>query len=143
MISKHEILKMVQAIHRHDRGLPARRLIYPAREWGIGVVLTVLLLVAACVGTGYTYLSLNNIENTIATPAVQTVRYDTTTADRARELYQARTATFDTVTETSVISPPVPEVATSSTSSTESLVEPVPVATSTEPIAPTGTPVAS
>jgi len=95
MINKHDILNMVRAVYRHDRGLPPRRLIYPAREWGIGVVVTAVLLLGTCVMAGVTYLSLNSLEEWIETPVVETVQYDTAAADRVRELYATRAARYN------------------------------------------------
>mgnify|MGYP007077399587 CR=1 FL=1 len=94
MITKRDILNMVQAVYRHDRGLPSRRLIYPAREWGLGVLLTVVLVVVVCIVAGRTYLTLDQIQDRLDPPVVQTVRYDVATAERTRELFTERTNTY-------------------------------------------------
>lgn len=92
MIQKRDILKMIKAVHRHSHGRQNRRLIYPAREWGIGLLLAAVGLVVGVVYGAYTYNTYNMIEETLEEPQVKTVRYQATQVERALEIYDARQA---------------------------------------------------
>ncbi|MAZ29757.1 hypothetical protein CL655_00530 [bacterium] len=97
MIKKADILKMVKNVYRHSRGLPPRRLVYPAREWGIGVITCGVLAGVVLIASGQVYVRLNNIENTIAPAAVSTVRYQQNTVDRSLDLYIDRALQFERI----------------------------------------------
>jgi len=90
MIKKRDILKMVQAVHRQNQGGRNRRLIYPAREWGIGLFITAVLFVAGIAYAVYTFNTYNMIEDTIDPPVVETVRYQAAAVERALETYNSR-----------------------------------------------------
>lgn len=85
MITKSDILKMVRVVHRHSQGLPPRRMIYPAREWGRGLVAAVLLSMIAFVASIYLYVQLSTLETRLDPPVVETVRYRENTVARALE----------------------------------------------------------
>jgi len=60
-------------------------MIYPAREWGRGVVAAALLLVIVFVASSYLYVQLSTMETRLDPPVVETVRYRDTTVERALE----------------------------------------------------------
>jgi hypothetical protein len=123
MISKADILKMVKDVYRQGQGGPRRRLIYPAREWGIGVFLTALCFVVVSVASGVVYLRLNSIEDTIVPVAVSTVRYQEADVQSALAAYEERGVQFEMFSP-SVL--PAPPAATSSATSTPPLPPPPP-----------------
>lgn len=53
MIDKNNILKFVKHVHKRDRGIPDRRMLYPQREWIVSLVVFLLAI------TGATFLSVN------------------------------------------------------------------------------------
>ena len=46
MISKKDITKMVKNVVRRDRGVPDRRLMHPRREWSVGLLLWITVVLA-------------------------------------------------------------------------------------------------
>lgn len=136
MIRKVDILRMVKNVYRHSRGLPPRRLIYPAREWGLGLCATALLLVGVSVASAYLYTTLNNIEETIQPANVATVRYQSTAVEQALDRYADRERAFAALQAAAPAS--IPSVTTSTATTSETAVpaasstpETTPVATST------------
>jgi hypothetical protein len=113
MITKADIVQMVKRVHRESRGLPPRRLIYPAREWAIGVVLTIGIILIVCAVSGYTYLYLTDIQTRIEPVTPTTVRYQEQTVARALELYELRADRFAVLQPTAPAAPLEPALATS------------------------------
>jgi len=150
MITKADIIQMVKRIHRESHGLPPRRLMYPAREWAIGVVLTLVVIAVICVLSGIAYLYLSDIAERVEPVTPTTVRYDENAVARALELYELRAQRSANLGATAPALPPLrttpPDTATSS--ATSSSVLPVddtataPVATATPQIG-TSTPTAA
>lgn len=122
MISKTDILKMVRQVHRQSRGLPPRRLIYPAREWGRGVVIAILLLGGAVAYSTFQYRTFNTINSDVEPAPVETVRYKDKDVDRVIELYAARAGRFDSLNAAVPVA--VVDTATTTASSTSTFTEP-------------------
>jgi hypothetical protein len=118
MITKPEILAMVQHILRRSRGLPDRRLMHPYREWMV-ITVTALVLVGASVAYSvhrFNYYAA--IEAHVSAAPDAPVEFKTDTVDRALEFIEARRAAF---TEASAgVVPHTPPAATDRPSATES-----------------------
>lgn len=97
MITKADILKMVRRVHRASAGAPPRRMIYPLREWAIGVVGAMVLVLVICVASGLTYWYLSGLDARIDPVVPTTVRYNETTVARALEAYELRAARLSTL----------------------------------------------
>lgn len=122
MIQKVDILKMVQRVHRASQGLPPRRLIYPDREWALGVVASLVLVVGICVGGAVTYLYLSDIPSRITPVTPDTVRYQENTVARALEVFDLRADRFTALTPSVPVVPSVGDGATSTATTSESAV---------------------
>lgn len=125
MIKKADILAMVRAVQRFDKGLPPRRLIYPAREWGIGVMLFVLSIIVVCLAAAYIYLTLDALERDVPPPDVSTITYQEATMERALELFADRSQRFEAVMATQPVAPVLAEAAStaSTTQSSDEVVD--------------------
>lgn len=63
MIDKKEFKKMAKKILKSDRGVQNPKLMHPAREWGIGVILGFLILAASAAWSASTYISYRSSSN--------------------------------------------------------------------------------
>lgn len=144
MITKHDILKMVKRVYRESQGLPPRRLIYPTREWAIGILVTCILVLVAGAGSAYGYVYLSELGLRIQPVEPTTVRYQDTTVERVLELYELRANRFSELTgEVSVVAPPVTDAATSTATSTNAEATAVATTTEAEVMAPDAADVSS
>lgn len=57
MIDKKEFKKMAKKILRSDKGVVNPKLMHPAREWGIGITVGLIILVVSMVWSAEVYLS--------------------------------------------------------------------------------------
>jgi hypothetical protein len=131
MITKHDIIKMVKRVHRESQGLPPRRLIYPTREWAIGVLATCVLVVVACAGSAYGYIYLSEIGTRIELVEPTIARYQAAAVERTIELYKLRADRFaDLGDQARVFLPAVIDESTSF--ATSSSIEVFPSTTTTE-----------
>ena len=131
MITKNDIIKMVRRIHRENQGLPPRRLIYPTREWAIGVFVFLVLVVVVCIIGALGYLYLTEIPNRVEPVAPSTVRYQDTAIDRTIELYQLRADRFAAFEQSVAITEIVDTAATSTERATTTATTSIPTATTT------------
>ena len=94
MIDKNNILKMVTDVFHRSQGYPDRQLLHPQREWGIGVLMFIVVVMAgsafvATIFVQYRDLSLaqGNVEESIP-------QYRAVIVQDALELYRARTEEY-------------------------------------------------
>lgn len=88
---------MVRHVVRRSKGLPDKRMIHPRREWGIGVILALVLLI---VGVGYTsviYKQFNEIGEDTVGQVARSVRYDAVLVEQAITHYQTQRTVFDAI----------------------------------------------
>jgi len=99
MIKKYDILKMAKDVARYHEGHQPRRLFYPARAWGVVVLVTFLTLIAVGMMANQWYGSLQNVAERVETSPIKVVRYDAATVEQALLLLTDRQEQFITSTK--------------------------------------------
>lgn len=97
MFSKEEIFKMVSKIKRHSRGANERRLINPEREWAIGILVFLALLLIGFWYNAVTFSYYRNVEKHITEETVSIPNYNYGTLAKVLERYNERQRKFDEI----------------------------------------------
>jgi len=92
---KPDITALLEKVTRHDRGLHERQLIYPRRDWIIGVLLAVVTVLGAGWWSAQIYLANRDIEVIDTTPSTGKVVYRAQLVEQALLQYQERAETFN------------------------------------------------
>jgi hypothetical protein len=97
MIDTSNIKQMVSHILRRQRGVPDREAIDPGREWGLGVLATVILVVIGGLVSYGLYLNTISLEvDANQMPAVA-IPYNAAVVDQAVLTFRARAEAFDRI----------------------------------------------
>lgn len=94
MMTKPDILAMVQHILRRSRGLSDRRLMHPYREWFVIITGALVLVCASVVYSVYRFNYYATIEAHVSAEPDAPVEFKTDTVDRALQFIEARRAAF-------------------------------------------------
>lgn len=129
MIDKNEIIKMAQHVFKRSAGVPDKKLMHPRREWAIGLLLFLAILVSGSTYTATSFnrfreLDTNNGEANVNIPRYQGDRVSAVLTD-----YQARTAAYKDLTAEV---PVLVESSSSSTTATTTLVTTEEMSSTTE-----------
>ena len=92
---KPDITALLEKVTRHDRGLHERQLIYPRRDWIVGVMLALVTILSAGWWSAQIYTSNRDIEVVDTTPSTGKVVYRAQLVDQALLQYQQRAEKFD------------------------------------------------
>ena len=128
MIHKADINRIAKKVLRHRKGVRDHHLIHPAREWFIGIVASICIVVGAGYWSVVTYTSINNRSvEAVVTPSTEVVVYRTELVTAALEKFGERATTFEELLTSSVVPTfPVPEAVPELT--------PIETATTAEPV---------
>ena len=133
MIHKADINRIAKKVLRHRKGVRDHHLIHPAREWFIGILASICIVVGAGYWSVVTYTSINNRSvEAVVTPSTEVVVYRTELVTAALEKFGERAATFEELLTSSVVPTlPAPEVVPApapieTTTTTEPVVEEIP-----------------
>jgi hypothetical protein len=154
MSTQKDLLRMVKSVLQHRRGARDVEMMYPAREWGIGLIGGILMLV---IGGFLSYQAYERIQATSnAVPAVVTpaVPYEAATIEKAIHFFSDKQKQYEALKGGTRVpeDTPVFPLATSTTevvSNVDTLATTTPVTEaattdSTQPaVAPTTTPAAA
>jgi hypothetical protein len=95
MINKKEITKMVKAAIRRDRGIPDRRLMHPSREWAIGLILCLVIVLAGSIYAIIVFEKYSSISIDDSAVEVEQLRYQRATALEAIEIYEQKQTNYE------------------------------------------------
>lgn len=120
MIEKKDILKMVRHIMKRGRGIPDKRLMHPVREWLLGLLGAVAVVVCGVLYSTQLFTTYDKVTEIEQTDSTISIRYNQTVIDDARAQFSARSERFNELRGDRP-APPPPEVATSTATTTESV----------------------
>lgn len=130
------IKKMVKHIVRHDKGITETRRIYPAREWGIGLMVCSLVILLAGITSASLFVHYSN-DHALPTVAEATVPYKAALVAKALDRYRTLQSHYEALTKGTVLL----TSATSTSTSDDIGTNPVSTATTTmAPLTTTSTP---
>lgn len=95
MIDKQELQKIVKHIIKRDRGIPDKRLLHPKREWGIAVLISVVLLVCGSVWAFVQYEYFRQVGRNEFSADEKKFEYDRGDALDANEIYGKQKRLFE------------------------------------------------
>jgi len=113
MIDKKNILKMTKAVFRKSQGYPDRKLMHPQREWGIGLIIFIGVVIVGSVFAGNVFVEYQHIDVSTSESNESIPSYKKSVVQDALETYRSQT---DTYTE---LQNQIPSFTTESTSSPE------------------------
>lgn len=118
MIESKDIKAMVTHVLQRQRGVPDRESINPAREWILGVVATVILvMIGGLISYGF-YLNTISLEvDTNHVPAVA-IPYNASLVEATVIEFRARTTAYDRIRGAEIKSDIVPGVAATTSEAT-------------------------
>ena len=122
MISKSDIVKIVKKVQKRGKGVPERRLMHPARDWSIGLLLssTIFLILSAYMGYSFMERTKNVDEATVIDSSV--IIYKSDLAQDVLEKYRDKNKSFERLRNDRSNVPP-PPVITEEESGTEEVSE--------------------
>ncbi|MDC1205363.1 hypothetical protein N8083_00755 [Candidatus Pacebacteria bacterium] len=97
MITKKDILKMVHRVTRRSGGYAEKKLIAPHREWFIGMSLFLVIVGVGGFFNAQAYVRYDTIESTVVNTTRSIKQYDEITAQTAKEIYEQRMISFETL----------------------------------------------
>lgn len=96
MISKKDIAKIAKQILKRQRGLRDHQIIHPAREWFVGLGLSLLILIGGATWSAFTYIEVS--KRTVETTETEVVTANVYRADivnAALSKFRERTDNFN------------------------------------------------
>ena len=108
---------MVTAVVRHDKGYPDRRLMHPQREWLIGLILFVTIVLMGGLFAGDIFITYQNIELSEGDSGQSIPIYRDLSVQNSLDLYQVRKKEYDVLREKNIVIPQSAETSTTSSSS--------------------------
>ena len=109
MISKKDITKVVKNVVRRDRGVPDRRLMHPRREWSVGLLLWITVVLAGGFYAAVTFNTYTGINVDDEVVEVNQLRYKRAEALDAIEIYEKKKASHDLLLQSRPIEASTPE----------------------------------
>ena len=106
MINKQDILKMVHHVTKRSRGIPDKRLMHPVREWLIGLLGMVLVVVVGVIYSVHLFTTFSNVTEITHTESAISIRYNETLINEAREQFSVRSDKFNELRGVRVAPPP-------------------------------------
>lgn len=97
MITKTDILRMVQHIARRSHNIPDTRLMHPGREWAIGLGLFTLTTLIGGVVSARQFWTYESIETQLGEPEVSVRMYDQQKMRAVLDAFDARAIEFQTI----------------------------------------------
>ena len=95
MIQKIDIIKMARHIVRRSSGRVDMRIMHPVRDWGVALLVAVLLFCGGGVYAGSTFLNELDVTDRVYTPKVDTASYDYDVIASVLSEYHIRVETFN------------------------------------------------
>ena len=117
MISKKDILNMARHVTRHSNGHQRTKLIHPRREWFIGLIVFLLVVVSGGVLNAERHRYYSDLESAVETQDVSVKEYRAERVATAIAQYTDTEATYTRRTQAILTSP----VATTSMPAAESV----------------------
>ncbi len=107
MIDSKKIKQMVEHVARRSRGVEDRELMYPMREWALGMAIaTAVVLVGALVSYHF-YSEAIDLAGTRVTPVAPDVPYDAQKISDAIHKYQDKDKIYQSIVNNTEVTPPV------------------------------------
>jgi hypothetical protein len=130
-LGNYEIQAVAKKLFHHNRGIKRTKLMHPNRDWLIGVLVGILIIVVMIGWSAYTYLEKRDaigLTDTSVEPVVPVYKADT--VQDALDLYQNREEVFAQLNQSnvSIAEPEVDTVSTTTSSTTDQVVEEQPTA---------------
>jgi hypothetical protein len=105
MIGKTDIQKMAKHIFRRSQNISDRHLIHPKREWGIGIVIFIVILSSGAYFSATNFSYYKDIEKKLPSQELNLVRYQSGTLKIILEKYQLRQEQASQVLESAQLFP--------------------------------------
>jgi hypothetical protein len=130
-LGNYEIQAVAKKLFHHNRGIKRTKLMHPNRDWLIGVLVGILIIVVMIGWSAYTYLEKRDaigLTDTSVEPVVPVYKADT--VQDALDLYQNREEVFAQLNQSnvSIAEPEVDTVSTTTSSTTDQVTDEQPEA---------------
>ncbi len=134
MIETKDITKMVAHIVRRDNGIPDANIMHPMREWVLGLVVVLLLVIGGMIFNIMMYTSYHDALTAPVAVVETAVPYKSAQVSQAITYYEAERKVYESISGSRSVTGQVPGVAsTTIATSTEA----IPVDTQVVPTAST------
>jgi len=98
MIDRKEFKKMAKKILKSDRGVQNPKLMHPAREWAVGILIGLIIIAASGAWSSNTYISYRtNSDINSNTSEKEIVVYRASQVEAALKTYADREAEFESL----------------------------------------------
>ena len=94
MITKKDILQMISHVARRSRSLPDTRLMHPKREWALGIIAFIVLIIIGGIVNAQNFRYYSSIDEQLEEGSSHVVMYKETAMREVLEYYSDRTARF-------------------------------------------------
>ncbi len=121
MIEKKDILKMIKNVSKRAQGKPDKRLIHPNREWMIGLIIFLAVVIGGAALSAQVYFNLDNLEDNIADTDTRVIRYQEANVEKAINRYNAAAEAFAAIANTIQARPVETQVEENSDSNEETI----------------------
>lgn len=97
MITKNDIIKMAKHITKRSSGRPDGRIMHPRRDWAIGFLFSLVVLLSGVCYAGYVFYTAWEYNPDSYEVFVAPVKYDPDFVDEVLELYVKKADRFETL----------------------------------------------
>ena len=131
-LGNYEIQAVAKKLFHHNRGIQRTKLMHPNRDWLIGVLVGILIIVVMIGWSAYTYLEKRDaigLTDTSVEPVVPV--YNADTVQDALDLYTKREELFEELNQSRgqiIVDPEVNIVSTTTSSTTDQVTDEQPEA---------------
>lgn len=123
MIKKYDIIAAARAIVHKNKGYRIPVLIHPQRDWWIGIGIFALIVFIGGAVLAKMYVTNDSLDSLTGVEADRIPRYRQEVVSDALSVYRSRAAAYQAFVENRPVAPIVVEVATTTATSTEEVVE--------------------
>lgn len=95
MIDKKVIIQMAEHVFRKSQDYPDRRLMHPNREWGIGLVFFICIVLTGSVLSGNVFVKYRNVGNIKGSSGESIPQYREVIVKDALEAYRIQSAAYN------------------------------------------------
>ena len=100
MINKNDINQIVKNILKREQGIPDRRLMHPKREWAIGLLVCLLVVLSGGIYSFIIFNIYSNIKIEDVEANVSVLNYKRADALKAIDVFQKRSDDHDLIIST-------------------------------------------
>jgi len=125
-LGNHDIHTLAKKLFHHNQGVKRAKLMHPRRDWLIGVLVGMVIIVVMIGWSAYTYLEKRDaieLTDTNVEPVLPV--YNADTVQDALELYARRDEAFARLTQSnvSIVDPALDTISTTTGSTTDQVAE--------------------